>query len=223
MRKRNIVVWLCAVTAAASLAAGCGQKEEGSAQATSAAQEAEVSQNGTKASDPKMPELREGARIVRVTEITENTITAEEGMFQRPPFPEDPGEGSGTAPGADGAPGGGGAPGEGKAGYGENNTKNREGERQFEDGERPEGGMHGGFGGGSFEGSGETVTFQVTDSTEILLGSPQGSQQGTIEDISVGSVLEIVLDSQDQAEQIIINNMGSRGGMPSETIEETEL
>lgn len=224
MRKGSIAAWMCVIMVSASLTAGCGQKADESSQKVTAAQEGEISQNGEEKPVP-VEGLGEGAQIVRVTEIAENTITAEEGMFQRPAPPDGAEDKRMAPPGEDGAPdwdsvpGENYAPGEGKGDNNENGMKRGGGERQFDGGERPEGR---GFG-GDFESTGETVTFQVTDSTEILLGSPQGNQQGTKEDISVGSILVIVLDEQNQAEQIIISNRSAQDGMPPETMQETEL
>ncbi|MCI8635848.1 MAG: hypothetical protein HFJ05_09695 [Eubacterium sp.] len=224
MRKGSIVAWMCMIMVSASLTAGCGQKADESSQKAAKAQEGGVSQSGEEKPAPA-ERPGEGAQIVRVTEIAENTITAEEGMFQRSAPPDgaedkrkDP-PGENGAPDWDSVPGENYAPGEGKGDNNENSMERGGGERQFDDGERPEGRDFG----GDFESSGETVTFQVMDSTEILLGSPQGNQQGTIEDISVGSTLVIVLDAQNQAEQIIISNRSAGDGMPPETMQETEL
>ena len=237
MRKRNKngIVWLCAVTVAASLAAGCGQGAAGGLQ------------TGTEKSASDVPEMREDVQIVRVTEITDHTITAEEGTFEWPSPPDVPDDRKGEMPGEGGVPEGkempgeggipegkempgeGGAPArgdrpgeDGRAEEGKSGAGPREGEAPPDGGQRPENGAPGGFG-GSFESTGETVTFQVTGSTEILLGFPGGNQKGTIEDIEVGSILEIQPDSQNQPGQIIIRYKGAGEGMPRGGMEETEI
>lgn len=55
---------------------------------------------------------------------------------------------------------------------------------------------------GRFEPSGETVTFILTDATVITVNHPQGSKEGTAEEIAVGSVLAVTLDDKNQAEDL---------------------
>jgi hypothetical protein len=82
------------------------------------------------------------------------------------------------------------------------------------DGEAPEGGgqMGGQPGGSSFQGTGETVSFTITDDTEIIVEFLQGQDAGTIDDIAVGSVLEVELDDANQAVSIIVKNLNAGGG-----------
>ena len=62
----------------------------------------------------------------------------------------------------------------------------------------------GGHGRNNFESSGESVTFTLTDSTRITQESPQGNEDASLEDITENSILEITLDSENQAEKIVI-------------------
>lgn len=80
-------------------------------------------------------------------------------------------------------------------------------------GEAPDG-MSGGqmSGGSSFESSGETITFSLTDDTEITVEYLQGSGEGTADDIAVGSVLEIVLDDDAKAVSVIVRNLNAGSG-----------
>lgn len=73
---------------------------------------------------------------------------------------------------------------------------------------KPEGeeGKAGGFGGGMFTESGETVTFTITDSTSITMGGPQGNEEATVADITVDSILEITLDENNQAVTIVVRS-----------------
>ena len=125
---------------------------------------------------------------------------------------------SGEAPGGDnsgnGAPGeapsgdapGGDAPG-GEAPSGDNSGNGALGEAPS--GDAPGGQMPGGS---SFEASGESITFTLTDDTAITLEYLQGSDEGNADDIAVGSVLEVVLDEDNQAVSVTVRNLNAGGG-----------
>ncbi|MDD6243371.1 MAG: hypothetical protein PUA99_09635 [Roseburia hominis] len=76
-------------------------------------------------------------------------------------------------------------------------------------GDAPSGQMPGGS---SFEASGESITFTLTDDTAITLEYLQGSGEGTADDITVGSVLEVVLDEDNQAVSVTVRNLNAGGG-----------
>ena len=125
-----------------------------------------------------------------------------------------PGEApSGDAPGGDDS--GNGAPGEapsgeapgGEAPSGDNSGNGAPGEAPS--GDAPGGQMPGGS---SFEISGESITFTLTDDTAITLEYLQGSGEGTADDIAVGSVLEVVLDEDNQAVSVTVRNLNAGGG-----------
>ena len=130
---------------------------------------------------------------------------------------------SGEAPGGDnsgnGAPGeapsgdapGGDAP-SGEAPGGDDSGNGAPGEAPS--GEAPSGNAPGGQmpGGSSFEASGESITFTLTDDTAITLEYLQGSDEGTADDIAVGSVLEVVLDEDNQAVSVTVRNLNAGGG-----------
>ena len=125
-----------------------------------------------------------------------------------------PGEApSGDAPGGDDS--GNGAPGEapsgeapgGEAPSGDNSGNGAPGEAPS--GDAPGGQMPGGS---SFEASGESITFTLTDDTAITLEYLQGSGEGTADDIAVGSVLEVVLDEDNQAVSVTVRNLNAGGG-----------
>lgn len=127
---------------------------------------------------------------------------------------------SGEAPGGDdsgnGAPGGE-APG-GEAPSGDNSGNGAPGgdapSGDAPSGEAPSGDAPGGQmpGGSSFEISGESITFTLTDDTAITLEYLQGSGEGTADDIAVGSVLEVVLDEDNQAVSVTVRNLNAGGG-----------
>lgn len=76
-------------------------------------------------------------------------------------------------------------------------------------GDAPSGQMPGGS---SFEASGESITFTLTDDTAITLEYLQGSDEGNADDIAVGSVLEVVLDEDNQAVSVTVRNLNAGGG-----------
>ena len=130
-----------------------------------------------------------------------------------------PGEApSGEAPGGEAPSGdnsGNGAPGEapsgdapgGEAPSGDNSGNGAPGEAPS--GDAPGGQMPGGS---SFEASGESITFSLTDDTAITLEYLQGSGEGNADDIAVGSVLEVVLDEDNQAVSVTVRNLNAGGG-----------
>lgn len=80
------------------------------------------------------------------------------------------------------------------------------------DGDSAPGGASGGMRGNSFTSSGESVTFTLTEATEVTLEYLQGSGAGTLEDIAVGAVLEITLDDDNNAVTVIVRNLNAGGG-----------
>ena len=119
----------------------------------------------------------------------------------------------GDAPSGDNS--GNGAPGDapsGDAPSGDNSGNGAPGDAPSGDapsGDAPSGQMPGGS---SFEASGESITFTLTDDTAITLEYLQGSGEGTADDIAVGSVLEVVLDEDNQAVSVTVRNLNAGGG-----------
>ena len=119
----------------------------------------------------------------------------------------------GDAPSGDNS--GNGAPGDapsGDAPSGDNSGNGAPGDAPSGDapsGDAPSGQMPGGS---SFEASGESITFTLTDDTAITLEYLQGSGEGTADDITVGSVLEVVLDEDNQAVSVTVRNLNAGGG-----------
>lgn len=70
----------------------------------------------------------------------------------------------------------------------------------------------GNFGGSSFDAKEETITFQITDSTKVILEQLQGKTDGQLEDIVKGAVLEIVLDKENNALEVTIRNLHAGKG-----------
>ena len=197
-----------------------------------------TTENQTVEATEQSEENQSDSVIVQVTAVEGDQITADVGTLTTAsadasgngaPGGEAP---SGEAPGGDnsgnGAPGeapsgdapggddsGNGAPGEapsgeapgGEAPSGDNSGNGAPGEAPS--GDAPGGQMPGGS---SFEASGESITFTLTDDTAITLEYLQGSGEGTADDIAVGSVLEVVLDEDNQAVSVTVRNLNAGGG-----------
>lgn len=73
------------------------------------------------------------------------------------------------------------------------------------DGQKPDG--NGGPGGG-FTASDDTVTFTITDDTEIVMEQGQNTKAAAESDIKENMILEVTLDENSQATKIVI-----KGGM----------
>lgn len=67
-------------------------------------------------------------------------------------------------------------------------------------------------GGTTFVEGTDTITFTVTDDTSITVEFLQGSEDGTIDNITVNSVLELTLDENNNATSIIVKNLQIGGG-----------
>lgn len=67
-------------------------------------------------------------------------------------------------------------------------------------------------GGTTFVEGTDTITFTVTDDTSITVEFLQGSEDGTIDNITVSSVLELTLDENNNATSIIVKNLQIGGG-----------
>ena len=66
-------------------------------------------------------------------------------------------------------------------------------------------------GGSSFQSSGETITFTVSDDTGVTLEFLQGSGEGTLDDIAVGAVVDAEIDGEGRAVSVTIRNLNVGG------------
>ena len=188
-----------------------------------------TTENQTVEATEQSEENQSDSVIVQVTAVEGDQITADVGTLTtasadasgngapggEAPSGEAP---SGEAPGGDDS--GNGAPGEapsgeapgGEAPGGDDSGNGAPGEAPS--GEAPSGDAPGGQmpGGSSFEASGESITFTLTDDTAITLEYLQGSDEGNADDIAVGSVLEVVLDEDNQAVSVTVRNLNAGGG-----------
>lgn len=67
-------------------------------------------------------------------------------------------------------------------------------------------------GGTTFVEGTDTITFTVTDDTAITVDFLQGSEEGSLDNITVNSVLELTLDENNNATSIVVKNLQSGGG-----------
>ena len=216
MKWKKLVTLGCVVVMTVSSVTACGSN---------------TTENQTVEATEQSEENQSDSVIVQVTAVDGDQITADVGTLTTAsadasgngaPGGEAPGGDapSGEAPGGDdsgnGAPGGE-APG-GDAPSGDNSGNGAPGgdapSGEAPSGEAPSGDAPGGQmpGGSSFEASGESITFTLTDDTAITLEYLQGSGEGTADDIAVGSVLEVVLDEDNQAVSVTVRNLNAGGG-----------
>ena len=206
MRNRKAAALGCAALLITAMMTGCAAKGNDSLATTSQVSEStartttENTQNGKtdESSQAEKGEQETGTQYGSVTAVDGNKITADLGTLDTAmPGGEAPNGDKldGEAPSADKP--------EGEA----PSTDKPEGNAP---GEMP--GGNGGFGGSTFTASGESVTFNVTDDTEITVEFLQGSSEGTIDDIAVGSVLEFELDNDKNATKITVKNLNAGNG-----------
>lgn len=214
MKSSRYFALLCAAVIAAA-STGCSNKSggsgvsSGSSTATSAVSgSADVtSESGSAASESGTSEVvkSESYKTVKVTSVDGSTVTADEGEIVQSSGDGNPTElpsGDGNAPGQfDG-----GNPPELPSGDG-----NAPGQPS-DNGNPPEKPDGAPGGGSSFQSNGSTVTFTVTDETRISVEFLQGSSEGTLDDIAVGSVLAVTLDDSGNAVSIVVKNMSAGNG-----------
>ena len=213
MKWKKLVTLGCVVVMTVSSVTACGSN---------------TTENQTVEATEQSEENQSDSVIVQVTAVEGDQITADVGTLTTAsadasgngaPGGDNSGNGapgdapSGEAPGGDNS--GNGAPGEapsGEAPGGEAPSGDNSGNGA--PGEAPSGDALGGQmpGGSSFEASGESITFTLTDDTAITLEYLQGSGEGTADDIAVGSVLEVVLDEDNQAVSVTVRNLNAGGG-----------
>ena len=223
MKWKKLVTLGCIVVMTVSSVTACGSN---------------TTENQTVEATEQSEENQSDSVIVQVTAVEGDQITADVGTLTTASA-DASGNGApgGEAPGGDDS--GNGAPGEapsGEAPGGDNSGNGAPGEAPSGDapggeapsgeapggddsgngapGEAPSGDAPGGQmpGGSSFEASGESITFTLTDDTAITLEYLQGSDEGNADDIAVGSVLEVVLDEDNQAVSVTVRNLNAGGG-----------
>lgn len=191
MMWKKMVAFGCVAVITVSSVTGCGSSTEdkatGSVQTT---EQSEVAANTVV--------------TVQVVAVEGNEITADVGTISEQSISEMPESSEADEKPSAEAPSGGAPSGEMPEG-----APNGEAPEGAPRGGAPEGQMRGG---NSFEASGESITFSLTDDTAITVEYLQGSSEGTIEDLAVGSVLEVTLDDENQAVSVVVKNLNAGGG-----------
>ncbi|MBO5282005.1 MAG: hypothetical protein J6B43_02580 [Lachnospiraceae bacterium] len=204
MKWKKLMALGCMTVMALTLVTGCGADgndntsdsiiEESTVQTEESTEEAESTQETVSTVEE---EAQETVLTVQVTEVDGNTVIAQVGelRMQEAPDGELP---DGETPDGEAA----------------------DGERP--DGEAPAGEQPAGEkprGGSNFAASEETITFTMTEETAVTADGPEGSSDGTLEDVVAGAVLEVTLDENDNAVKIVVKslNAGEEPGSEEET------
>ena len=195
MKTYKYFALICAAVVAAA-STGCSNNSANSGSTGSSVTSTNDTSHTTSEAGTEDVKQSESYKTVKVTAVDGNTITADEGDIVSGGAPGQPGDGS--APEKPGEDSGGSGSGDGS------------GAPDKPDGEA--GSAHGGMGGSTFEASGSSMTFTVTDDTSISVEFLQGSSDGTIDDIAVGSVLAVTLNDDGTASSVVVKNMNAGSG-----------
>lgn len=195
MKTYKYFALICAAVVAAA-STGCSNNSANSGSTGSSVTSTNDTSHTTSEAGTEDVKQSESYKTVKVTAVDGNTITADEGDIVSGGAPGQPGDGS--APEKPGDDSGGSGSGDGS------------GAPDKPDGEA--GSAPGGMGGSTFEASGSSMTFTVTDDTSISVEFLQGSSDGTIDDIAVGSVLAVTLNDDGTAASVVVKNMNAGSG-----------
>lgn len=199
MKYSKLLAMGCAVALATAGMTGCGKTTTDTTQTS----ETEESESVT----------------AQVTAVDGNTVTADLGEMaemQAPGDGEAPEKPDGEAPSDEKRSG------EAPSGEKADGEAPEKPERDSTDGEAPEkpegdsqnGGAPDGQGQAPsmFTASGESITFTLTDDTQITVEQGSETANGTTDDIKEGSILEVTLDSDNNALTVVVKNAGGNGG-----------
>lgn len=230
MKTYKYFALICAAVVAAA-STGCSNNSANSGSTGSSVTSTNDTSHTTSETGTEDVKQSESYKTVKVTAVDGNTITADEGDIVSGGAPGQPGDGSapekpGDDSGGSGSDDGSGAPekpsdvsdkpeGEPPAkpdgdNSGDAPDQSGSGAPDKPDGEA--GSAPGGMGGSTFEASGSSMTFTVTDDTSISVEFLQGSSDGTIDDIAVGSVLAVTLNDDGTAASVVVKNMNAGSG-----------
>lgn len=212
MNKSRYISLACAAIVAIS-ATGCSSSNgsTGSSE-SSTVSTADIGAEGSQTSEAPGSQQTQSYKTVKVTAVDGNKITADEGEISTNSNGSAPGGEAPDKPSGDGSAPDGEAPdkpsSDGSAPDGEAPDK-PSGDGSAPDGEPP---AKPGEGGSTFESSGSSIEFTVTDDTQINVEFLQGSSEGTIDDITIGSVLAVTLNEDGTAAAVLVKNMAARNG-----------
>lgn len=202
MKTYKYFALICAAVVAAA-STGCSNNSANSGSTGSSVTSTNDTSHTTSEAGTEDVKQSESYKTVKVTAVDGNTITADEGDIVSGGAPGQPGDGSdkpeGEPPAKPDGDNSGDAP-----------DQSGSGAPDKPDGEA--GSAPGGMGGSTFEASGSSMTFTVTDDTKISVEFLQGSSDGTIDDIAVGSVLVVTLNDDGTAASVVVKNMNAGSG-----------
>lgn len=202
MKTYKYFALICAAVVAAA-STGCSGNSVNSGSTGSSVTSTNDTSHTTSEAGTEDVKQSESYKTVKVTAVDGNTITADEGDIVSGGAPGQPGDGSdkpeGEPPAKPDGDNSGDAP-----------DQSGSGAPDKPDGEA--GSAPGGMGGSTFEASGSSMTFTVTDDTKISVEFLQGSSDGTIDDIAVGSVLAVTLNDDGTAASVVVKNMNAGSG-----------
>lgn len=236
MTTKKIMSFICAAAIIAG-ATGCAASDESENTQQSSSSESTVSTNEKvpeTSEEPSSQNEELSTKTVRVTEINGDTISGEVGEITRtlpnapngdnngtPPEAPSGDNGGNAPPDAPNGDNGGSAPPEAPNGDSGGNTP-PEAPNGDNGGNAPPDAPNGDNGGNTppeapggmsgFETNGENVEFRITESTVITVEFLQGSGEGSSDDIAVGNVLDVTLDGDGNALEIIVRNLNKGGG-----------
>lgn len=190
MKTYKYFALICAAVVAAA-STGCSNNSANSGSTGSSVTSTNDTSHTTSEAGTEDVKQSESYKTVKVTAVDGNTITADEGYIVSGGAPGQPGDGSAPEKPGDDSGDGSGAP----------------EKHDVEAGSAPDG-----MGGSTFEASGSSMTFTVTDDTSISVEFLQGSSDGTIDDIAVGSVLAVTLNDDGTAASVVVKNMNAGSG-----------
>ena len=146
----------------------------------------------TTADSTQTSEAEESESVTaQVTAVDGNTVTADLGAMAEMQAP-----GDGQAPGSENS----------------DSEKSDNQKPQGETPEKPNGAPDGqGQAPSMFTASGESITFTLTDDTQITVEQGSETTDGTVDDIKEGSILELTLDADNNALTVVVKNAGGPG------------
>ncbi len=230
MKTYKYFALICAAVVAAA-STGCSNNSATSGSTGSSVTSTNDTSHTTSEAGTEDVKQSESYKTVKVTAVDGNTITADEGDIVSGGAPGQPGDGSAPEKSGDDSGGSGSGDGSGAPEKPSDGSDKPEGEPPAKpdgdnSGDAPDqsgsgapdkpdgeaGSAPGGMGGSTFEASGSSMTFTVTDDTSISVEFLQGSSDGTIDDIAVGSVLAVTLNDDGTAASVVVKNMNAGSG-----------
>jgi hypothetical protein len=184
--KKSFIIMGCSMLVGISLLTGCTSKKSDETE-----YQAETAQN----LDDQ--EQKGSMQMVKVTGIDGDTITADVGETDAkgPQGSMEPPSQDGEKPEGDQA--------DGQPPEGSMEPPSQDGKKQ--DGDKDgKGGQPGDMGEKEFTSSGKTITFTVTDDTEISKGNGEDTETASLDDISKDTILMVEVDDDNQATKIMI-------------------